>query len=259
VPDYSSGLPRLLNQLSGTLPELFSAQRRVESKRKERQERTVPDGDQRLHVPAPKLEAQLEAERDRITRIEDKARGTVVGITIAVSVVGAGIGMFSKDEIFDSGRVLPILAAAVLLLGLGYFLASGWLALLAYAASPVHTPDLGDRPEAREGGRGSSSAVSGDDLTWRKTLLDCLELNRLLATAKTNRFSACERFFGTVWSAYFSSPFSQSRAPSCAEPRPRISPSRSTQRLRRSSSDAPCSSLRSASLSSLRLCSALIC
>ena len=143
-----------------------------------------------MHVPGPKLEAQLEAARDRIARIEDEARGTVVGITIAVSVAGAGIGMFSRDGIFDGGGILPIVAAAVLVLGLGYFLASGWAALLAYAASPLHTPDLGDRPEARRGEHGCSSDASGDDTAWRKTLLDCLELNHLLAIAKTNRFSA---------------------------------------------------------------------
>lgn len=189
MPNYRGTVWCLLNQLAGTLPELLSAQRRVESKRKERQERTVPDDDQRLHVPAPKLEAQLDVERERIARIEDKARGTLVGITIAVSVAGAGIGLFSKDGVFDDGGVLTLSTAAVLVLGLGYFLGSGWLAISAYAVSPLHTPDLADRPEARASNSTSAEPVD-DDPVWRKSLLDCLDLNRFLATAKTNRFSA---------------------------------------------------------------------
>lgn len=190
MPDYRSGVSWLLNQVAGTLPELFSAQRIVEAKRKERQGRTISDDDQRLRVPAPKLEAQVQEERDRIARIEDKARGTVVGITIAVSVAGAGIGMFATDGIFDSAGPLRIGAAIVLVFGLLFFLASGWLALLAYAASPLHTPDIGDRPETRATENPVSSEPSDDDPVWRRTLLDCLELNRFLATAKTNRFSA---------------------------------------------------------------------
>ncbi len=190
MPDYQSGMCWLLNQIAGTLPELLSAQQIVEAKRKERQNRTISDDDQRLRVPAPTLEAQVQAERDRIARIEDKARGTVVGITIAVSVAGAGIGMFTKDGIFEGGGPLRIGAAVVLVFGLLFFLASGWLALLAYAASPLHTPDIGDRPETRSTENTTSPEPSDDDIVWRSILLDCLELNRFLATAKTNRFSA---------------------------------------------------------------------
>lgn len=193
MPDCNRGAWWLVNQIAGTVPELSSKQRLVELRRRDRERNAIPPDDRRLLVPALKLEAQVEAERNRIARIEDKARGTVVGITIAVSVAGAGIGMFSRNGIFNVGGVLTYSAAFVLVLGLGYFLGSGWLALSAYAATPLHTPDLRDRPETRAANpsaSGQSAATPDDDTTWRNTLLDCLDLNRFLATKKTNLFSA---------------------------------------------------------------------
>src|SRR5690606_24788231 len=108
---------------------------------------------------------------------------------IAVSVVGASIGMFAKDGVFDNRGALAWIAAVVLVLGLGYFLLSGLLALSAYAVSPLHTPDLADRPEAR-GASSTDTVAADDDSSWRMTLLDCLDLNVFVAMNKSNRFSA---------------------------------------------------------------------
>ena len=189
--DYDKRLLWLVNQVAGTVPELCSKQKQVESKWSARKSVTVPDDDHRLRVPAARLEEAVEAERARIGRIEDKARGTVVGTTIAVSVAGAGIGMFAREGIFSSGGPATYLAAGVLLIGLAYFLGSGWLAVSAYAVSPLCQPRLEDRPEARATDcSGSSSAALDDDAPWRRELIDSLDLNQLLATMKVNRFSA---------------------------------------------------------------------
>jgi hypothetical protein len=191
-PNYDKGVWWIINHIAGTVPELLAKRTLVEARRRAREESAITDDDPRLRVPASAIEASVELDRNRIARIEDKARGTVVGITIAVSIAGAGIAMFGKDGILDSGSALTYLAATTLVLGLIYFLLSGWFALSAYAASPLHVPDVQDRPETRKASPsiGDSATGPGDDETWRRTLLDCLDLNRFLAIDKTNRFSA---------------------------------------------------------------------
>lgn len=185
---YDRGAWLALNQLAGTLPELFAKERLLGEKWRKRVDSEVSNDDSRLRVPASVLEAAVELDRSRIARIEDKARGTLVGITIAVSVAGAGIGMFGETAILGRDGSLACLAAAVLVVGLSYFLLSGWLALSAYAASPIHTPDIQDRPETQT--RSGSEGQPMDDEKWRRTLLDSIDLNRLVATEKMNRFSA---------------------------------------------------------------------
>lgn len=101
--------------------------------------------DVRLQLPPEELRAFHSISLERIQRIESKAMGTLVGVGVAMPVLGATSGIIGGNGVLgQAAPVFRISAAVLLLLGVLYFLTSGWLALCCYRVREVYRPDMPD-------------------------------------------------------------------------------------------------------------------
>lgn len=167
----------LLNQALGTIPDLVRANLKLAARIADIIAEPILLSDERLKLSLEDIEKEFEIDLKRLARIEEKARATVIGVSLSVSLTMPGIALLAgTGALGDTGLKMPsaaLLSAAVL-----FLLTSGFLALLGYKVGEVSRPQIRDHeplvtPEER-----------------RQIILHCLDLNRLRILAKSNLLSA---------------------------------------------------------------------
>lgn len=135
--------------------------------------------DNRLEHSKSDLDSMLTFSVRRLERIENKAMGTLLGVSVAIAVFGATSGLLgSNGALAGSCYGLRIVAAALLLLTMLYLLGSGFLALGAYKIGEVFRPTLSD------------CAPIVEKQKEKSVMLYCIEQNQRAATLRANRLSA---------------------------------------------------------------------
>lgn len=168
-----------INQVLGTLPSLIRANTYL-SRRIRRDTTVEPEpADPRLQLPEERLRSHYESEMERLERIEEKARATVLGVTLAVSFALPSIGLLLQKgalaaEPFGSKLALALLLGFAVL----FLTISGYLALLAYKVGEINKPALGD--------------LVGDEggVQIRRALVMAIERNEPRILQKANYMSA---------------------------------------------------------------------
>jgi hypothetical protein len=163
----------------GSLGRLLWANRKVNTSLRQVREKGLPDNDNRLNLPSIVIEEAYNADKQRLERIEDKAKNNVFAVAIAISVLTAGIGFYGKGGPLANQCVYMRGTAALLLaVAMVFLLLCAVLSLVGYKTAEVYHPDLEDRAE-----------LSGDR-KWLLTLLQCLELNRKIIIIRSNYLTA---------------------------------------------------------------------
>jgi hypothetical protein len=164
--------------LFGSLFEMIRANRIVQAKIKEC---TVEQftSDECLRHSENRLADALAISVERVRRIEAKAMGTLLGVGVAVAVLGAGSGIVAPTGVLGSHALAVRAMAAVLLVAaMVYLFGSGLLALQAYKVGEVYRPALSD----------CEPLVSSKDQAM--VVLYCIEQNDRVGTTRSNRLSA---------------------------------------------------------------------
>jgi hypothetical protein len=137
---------KLDDVLLGSLVQLLRANRTVLGRVKSDDLEDYKD-DPRLGHSLAALQTARDASIVRLQRIEDKAKGTVIGVGIGVTVIGSASAFLGKDSPIASGAVGLKIPLALLLGGsIVFLLVSGYLALRAYEIGQVWLPSLYDSP-----------------------------------------------------------------------------------------------------------------
>jgi hypothetical protein len=166
------------NWLLGSLCELRRANRIVAGKIKKCHQDDFLE-DKRLCHSEQRLVSACETSIELVKRIESKAMGTLVGVAVAVSVLGASSGIVGpKGMLADYPAVCRIAVGAILAIAMAYFFGSGFLALQAYRIGEVYRPTLEDE----------APLVTPGEMA--QVLLYCIEQNHRVATLRSNRLSA---------------------------------------------------------------------
>jgi hypothetical protein len=135
--------------------------------------------DERLKHSEERLDGALAISVERVKRIEGKAMGTLLGVGVAVAVLGAASGIVGPTGVLGSHALALRAVAAVLLVGaMVYLFGSGLLALNAYRIGEVYRPALSD----------FEPLVSSKDQAI--VMLYCIEQNERVGTMRSNRLSA---------------------------------------------------------------------
>ena len=170
-------LANIDHSLLGSLFSLRGAQRKLQGRIDARSVEQYK-GDPRLAHSVAELEKALTASAERIRAIETKATSTVVGVGLAVTILGSATAIVGRDgPLASPGLVWRLIAAASLTLGIAFLLLSGYLALRTYAVGRVYGPRLDDLPPL----------VAEDES--KKVMLYSIEQNYDVGTMKTNLLS----------------------------------------------------------------------
>ncbi|QDU44320.1 hypothetical protein Mal52_27990 [Symmachiella dynata] len=139
--------------------------------------------DDRLRHSIKGLEKMLSTSLRRVEHIENKAMGTLLGLSVAIAVFVATTGILGKNGLLaDAGPVLRNAASFFSLVAIFYLFGSGFLALSAYKVGQVYSPTLRDRSPIIEKKK------------EKMTILFCIEQNRLVGTSRSNLLSASFTF-----------------------------------------------------------------
>jgi hypothetical protein len=169
---------KLDDVLLGSLVQLVRANRKVLD-RVDRDELDGYQDDARLEHSLAALQGAREAAVVRLQRIEDKAKGTVIGVGIGVTVIGSASAFLGKDSPVTGGADgLKVLLALLLGGSIVFLLISGYLALRAYEIGRVWLPSLYDSPPL----------VSETEA--KKAELQNIEQNFRIGTVRGNYLSA---------------------------------------------------------------------
>jgi len=133
------------------------------------------DDDERLKHAVGDLDKALAVSVDRVQRIEAKATTAVIGVGIAVALLGSGTAILGGGgPLGTCGMGARVAAAAVLVAGMFFLLLSGYLALRAYAIGEGYRPTLLD------------AAPLASEQVAKKILLYCIEQNERVGTLRAN-------------------------------------------------------------------------
>lgn len=163
--------------LFGSLFELMRANNIVEAKIRDC---TVSQfaSDERLRSSEGRLDDALAVSVDRVRRIETKAMGTLLGVSVGVAILGLGSGVLGPTGVLASHTTWIQAAAAILLVAaMIYLFGSVLLALKAYAVGEIYAPKLFDR----------EPLVQSQDQAM--IVLFCIEQNERVGTMRSNRLS----------------------------------------------------------------------
>ncbi len=142
-----------------------------------------PEGDSDVMALAPKLTLQqvttanaMEQERSKI--VQDKAKSNVLGITVAFSVLFAGMGfLFGEDVRAALGGGVSAIAMLFLLLGVVFLAAGGLMAMKAMSVGRWYNLTLRD-------------VANENEATQTSVLLWCLYQNYRVTALRSNAVSA---------------------------------------------------------------------
>jgi hypothetical protein len=162
----------------GSVVALLRANKKVRRKIADVTPEFYSDDDQLQHS-LDALQNAREATVDRLRRIEDKATSTVIGVGIAVAIIGSASAFLGGDSpLADSSAGARAAVATLLVAAIFYLLLSGYMALRAYAVGEVYGPTLRD----------THPLVSEDRA--KLMALYCIEQNHRVGTLRANYLSA---------------------------------------------------------------------
>ena len=131
--------------------------------------------DQRSLLPLELLIGNLRDEDTRRRAIEDKARTNVLGVTLAFSVIFAGVALVSSSATSNGCNTDWVRFVLVpLLVGIFFLLAGGWMALGVLRIRDVYAWTLEEETE------NSTTESKATRLLWY------IELNQRINILKTN-------------------------------------------------------------------------
>lgn len=135
--------------------------------------------DERLEHTDDALEAEVVNSISQVQSVESKAMATVLGVGIAVAVLGVTSSVIGPSGILaEEGLAIRGVAAVLFIAALAYFFGSGFLALQAYTVGMVYRPTLNDREPVLDSER-------------RRTIqLYCIDQNNRMSLLRTNRLAA---------------------------------------------------------------------
>lgn len=135
--------------------------------------------DPRLKLSDERLYSFLETSVESVHRVEAKAMSTLLGVGIAIAVLGVTSGILGPSGVLGGYSVaVRIVAAAVLVLAMVFLFGSGYLALKAYSIGEIYRPTLDDcEPLVEPSHR-------------KQVQLYCIEQNYRVAMLRSNRLSA---------------------------------------------------------------------
>ncbi len=172
------GAKALDDWLLGSLVQLIRANAILRNRmRKDDKEAYISDP--RLRHGPDVLKETLELSIDRLQRVEDKARGTLIGVVVAVTIMSSATGVFGNNgPLHSHGCGVRALTATLLLSSIVFLLISGYLALRAYQIGRVYRPSLDDiAPIVTTAQQGCA-------------FLFCIEQNYRVGTMRANKLSA---------------------------------------------------------------------
>lgn len=145
--DRAASTARALDEvLLGSLVQLSRGNRKILKAINEDSSDKYSDHPHLEHSLAT-LRSAREASMLRLQRIEDKAKGTVIGVGIGVTVIGSASAFLGKDSpLATSATAVKIPLALLLASSIGFLLISGYLALRSYKIGRVWMPSLDDVP-----------------------------------------------------------------------------------------------------------------
>ncbi len=169
---------RVDSVLFGSILELRRANKLVQSKIDECKAEQFRSDD-RLKHSEERLDGALTVSIERIERIEGKAMGTLLGVAVAVAVLGTASGIVGPSGVLGGHPMgMRAVAAVLLVSAMAYLFGSGLLALQAYRIGEVYRPTLSDFEPLVE------------SVDQAMVLLYCIEQNGRVATLRSNRLSA---------------------------------------------------------------------
>lgn len=135
----------VIDQILGTVPNLVRANRIIEKKLRKKQEEGILTSDPRLKLTEDEVKEVFEVDLRRLERIEEKARATVIGVTLAVSLASPGILLFVQPDIMaDEPLSYRRISAAFFVVAILFLAISGYLSLSAYKVGQIMRPRLED-------------------------------------------------------------------------------------------------------------------
>jgi hypothetical protein len=169
----------LVDQVLGSIPSLIRAKLILVKRAAEKQRAGISSSDPRLKIPEEDLKAELESDIKRLEGIEDKAKSTVLGVTLSVSLASPAILLLVQQDVFaDETLTLRVTSAIILVAAITFLFVSGYLSLSGYQVGQVSRPGLENH----------ESLVTPDDA--RKVILYSIDLNVLRVIQKANLLSA---------------------------------------------------------------------
>jgi len=169
----------VFDQLLGTIPNLIRANKIIEKKVHKIQEEGILSSDPRLKLTEDELVKVFETDLKRLERIEEKARNTVIGVALSVSLTSPGLILFVQTDILASETFAFRAAIAVIfVLAILFLSVSGYLSLSCYKVSQIMRPRLED------------SKTLSTPRNACKVLLLCSDCNVLRILQKSNLLSA---------------------------------------------------------------------
>ncbi len=167
------------DQTLASIPSLIRANIILNNKLRERLSYSISKNDPRLKIPEKDLREYLETDIKRLERIEDKAKSTVIGVALSVSLASPGILLLVQTDVFaDEAYVLRVFSAIVLVFSILFLLISGYLALSGYKVGRVFLPQPTN----------NSKLVKYREA--RRNIIDCIELNQIRVLHNANLLSA---------------------------------------------------------------------
>ena len=145
-----------------------------------------PDGDRDVMALVPKLTLQQvstanSAEQERSKALQEKGKSNVLGITVAFSVLFAGVGfLFGEDVRIALGSVVSAIAMLFLILGVVFLAAGGLMAMKAMNIGPWYNLTLHD-------------VANEDEAKQTSILLWCLYQNYRITALRSNAVSVSMR------------------------------------------------------------------
>lgn len=170
----------IINQVVGTIPILCHANRIISKRISDKKNEDFSPDDLRLKLPLKHLKEYYNSEIDRLVRIEDKAKSTILGITISITIIATPSVLLPtriNDLANESANIKGLLIIA-LILAVAFLLLSGYLAFLAFNVGEISKPLLEDH----------ASLKPKDQI--RKTFIKYIELNALRIIQRANFLSA---------------------------------------------------------------------
>jgi len=169
-----------IDQVFGTIPNLIRANRIVSKKILDKQNEELSSGDPRLKLPIEHLKEYYNSEIDRLSRIEEKARATVVGVTIAITIIAAPSVLLPTrlDDIVNQTYLVKWSLIISLIFAVAFLLLSGYFAIMAFSVGEVSKPLLEDHTSIKQ------------ENQIRKSFIKYIELNSLRIIQRANLLSA---------------------------------------------------------------------
>jgi hypothetical protein len=169
----------LVDQVLGSIPSLIRASSKLAKSVAEKQRVGISANDSRLKIPTEDLKAELEADIKRLEGIEDKAKSTILGVALSVSLASPAILLLVQQDVFaDETLTIRVTSAIILVVAIAFLLISGYLSLSGYRVGQLSRPGLKDH----------EVIITAEEA--RIIVLYCIDLNVLRIIQKANLLSA---------------------------------------------------------------------